>query len=351
MKNKSLRLMVLGMVVVLALLVFVPTASASMVTKIMLAQENVEVYEWTAPSNGQLWVKVDWLDHNGVASSYPVSEVDAGIIGPSGQGNYVDFDVKSLYSGVNGNTGTQTVSSGKTYYIAVFPWFDDCTATVTMKLGGSGGTNITATRLSDGATVTSPQTVAATGANGEVYLPSTGDWISTFQYWPGTASEYYACWNDYVYERIAGSTYDTLAEAYAMIWYQTASGLQAPTRATLTAPGAPQGPHAQKWYAIGPQIWPAATVPNLVDGLGNVKPGAVAATKAPAWYTYAYEDSERDHAEARILLVQLHERSGEQAQLLGLDGHWFFAQCQVLRHQHHVGLHEGQRLRSSQCEH
>lgn len=294
MKNRAFGFAVTGILVVVALAAFVPAASASMVTKIMYAQSNVETFAYTATGNGALWVHISWVDHNGAATQFPASEVDGGIIGPSGAADYNDFDVKTLYAGTNPVEGSVTAHSGSTYYISIYPYVDDCTATVTMKLGGSGGTNITCTRMSDGATVSSPQTVAADAADGELYVPSDGDWISTFQHVPGTASLYYADYNDYVYQRVAGTTYDTLSEAYAFAYYEgqlggSVYGYQIPARTVLGT--APSDPKSGEWYSITPQVWPAAARPNVVDSVGNVMPGAISTTTAPAWYTYAYPDS------------------------------------------------------------
>jgi hypothetical protein len=290
MKNKSVRLMVLGMLIVLALLVIVPAASASMVTKIMYAQENVETFVYTPTVTGDLYIECSWLDHLGNASSYPTSEVDVGVHGPSGNALYKDFDIGDLYTGINPVSSTLTVTKAKTYYISVFPYVEDCAATLTVKFGGDTGTNVTMTRTSDGASVTSPQTVAAYASDGEVFLPGAGAWIDCFQYWPGTAAEYYANWNDYVYERTDATAYDTLAELYDSVFYQTPTGYQTVCRQSVSAAGGAD-PSSQKWYLITPEIWPAAAVPNVVDPAGNVKPSFIAATKAPAWYTYAYEDA------------------------------------------------------------
>lgn len=293
MKKRMAVLMLFGVIVALALVTMAPGASASMVTKVMLAQENTTVFEWTATFTGDVWVQVSWLDSAGNASSFPISEVDGGINGPKGAALYTDYDVGDLYAGTNPVSAYQAVASGKKYYFTVYPYVDDCTATIDVRQTDENGVHITCSKMGvDGSgnttrtTVTMPQTVAVYASDGEFYLPSAGNWISVLQYWLGTsAGTNYACWNDYVYERVAGSDYDTLSEAWDTIYWPT----QVPARVAVNAAGGAD-PAAGKWYSVTPEVWPSRSVPNVGTN-ADAQPGSIDATKAPLWYTYAFNDS------------------------------------------------------------
>jgi hypothetical protein len=301
MKKRMAVLVLFGVLVALALVAMAPGASASMVTKIMYAQENTNVFEWTATFTGDVWIHGAWLDRNGVASSVPVSEVDIGFFGPQGKSLYVDVDDGNLYTGVNPVESTQSVTLGKTYYISVFPYMDDCKATIDLRRTDATGAHLTCSQMGVDAsgnttrtTVTMPQTVDAFASNGEVYVPpnaADGAWISCLQYWPGTvAGPNYASWDDYAYTRgTATDPYDTFSEAYVTMFAPT-QAIQRQVVKPTNPPGTlPNNPSAGQWVAEAPDIWPSRSMPNVGTN-ADAQPGSILATKAPLWNTYAYTD-------------------------------------------------------------
>ena len=283
MRGRILTLALVAVLLVAAIAIFASPASAGTVTRINYLQNNTVYYHWTAPSNGKLTITIGWTVAGiSGAPTFPVAEVDAMMTTGTPSDPYVDSDVKALYGGSNPMTATVNVSSGNTYYIGVMPYIGDTTWTLDLSFGGN---HVTALNNAGGS-VTMPQSGTGSAADGELYIPSTGagNWISCIQWWPGTSLEYYANWNDYVYERVSGATYDTLSENYVTTFLPP----QPAARATLVTSGS--GPKVNKWYSVAPQIWPSAKVPNHVVGT-MPEPGDVAATKAPAWYTYSYTDS------------------------------------------------------------
>ena len=272
--------MLLGMLATVAVLVFVATASAGQVTKIMYAQENSDVYAYqnTSGSTGTLSVSIGWTDiATGVATTYPVGEVDGDIFsGPAGT-PYADLgltvpSVQTLSVGTNPEAGSLSLPNGQIAYIAVLPFAGDNNYSIYVYFNSV---------LVSGY----PKTAQAYGSNGEVYVPSNGDWISCAQYWPGGgANPLYASWNDQVYQRVApGDPFDVLSA-------QLSSGFVAPQTTQRTIIGGSGHPQSSEWYGVTPQIWPGAKVPNtLVNGVPQ--PGTVSATAAPLWYTYSYPDA------------------------------------------------------------
>ncbi len=230
MKRRLLVEMVLGVSVAAALLVFVATASAGQVTKIMYAQENSDVYSYTNDSGatGTLSVSIGWTDiKTGVATTFPVGQVDGDIFSGPASGMMVDPyhdlntdtpSVRSLDWGTNPELGSYDLPAGQTAYIAVLPYVGDNNYTIDVKFGTNADPS------TDPEVAGFPKTAPAYASNGEVYVPSDGDWISCAQYWPGSDSLYYACWYDQVYQRVAGNLFDTLSEQHGLT-YSRAAGL------------------------------------------------------------------------------------------------------------------------------
>ena len=169
---------------------------------------------------------------------------------------------------------------GQIVYIAVLPYVGDNNYTLDVKFNGFEVSGY-------------PKDGQAYGSNGEVYVPSDGDWISSAQYWPGSLpGPFYASWSDQVYQRVAvGSSYDVLSEQQN----PTFVAPQVTERTTLggTTPDGSANPKSGEWYSVVPQIWPGAAIvsgKNVVAN-GNPQPGTVSATTAPLWYTYAYPDA------------------------------------------------------------
>ena len=139
MKRRLLAAMVLGAVATVVALVFVATASAGQVTKIMYAQENSTVYSYpnTSGSTGTLSVSIGWIDGvSGQPTIYPVGEVDGDIFsGPAGD-SYDDqgrHDRRDLEPGHQPELGSYTLPAGQTAYIAVLPCIGDNTYTIDVK--------------------------------------------------------------------------------------------------------------------------------------------------------------------------------------------------------------------------
>jgi hypothetical protein len=279
-KRRLLVVMVLGVLVTAAVLVFVATASAGQVTKIMYAQENSDVYAYqnTSGSTGTLSVSIGWTDiATGVATIYPVGEVDGDIFSGLAGAPYTDLgltvsSVQTLDVGTNPEVGSCSLPNNQTAYVAVLPFAGDNNYSIYLYFNSV---------LVSGY----PKTAQAYGSNGEVYVPSDGDWISCAQYWPGGgANPLYASWSDQVYQRVApGNPFDVLSA-------QLSSGFVAPQLTQRTIIGGSGHPQSSEWYGVTPQIWPGAKVPNtLVNGVPQ--PGTVSATTAPLWYTYSYPDA------------------------------------------------------------
>jgi hypothetical protein len=281
-KLRVLVVTILGVLVALALVIMAPVASAGMVTKIMYAQENSDVYAYpnNSGSTGTLSVSIGWTDiTTGVATTFPVGQVDGDIFSGPVTDPYADLgaltSVGTLDEGTNPEVGSYSLPAGQTAYIAVLPYVGDNNYTIDVK-------------FNDTEVAGFPKTAPAYGSSGEVYVPSDGPWISCAQYWPGT-SPFDACWYDQVYQRVPfGDSYDTLSEEKNPIFVAP----QLTERNTLggTAPDGSANPKSGEWYSVVPQIWPGAAIPNVVVN-GSPKPGTVAATTAPLWYTYSYPDS------------------------------------------------------------
>ena len=209
MRRRLLTTTILGALVALAMVATAPAASAGMVTKIMYAQENTDVYAYTntGATAGTLSVSIGWTDiATSVATTFPVGEVDGDIFSGPSNDPYVDQDgvstVATLRYGTNPEVGSFSLPANQTAYIAVLPYAGDNNYVLDVKFNGVEVSGY-------------PKNGQAYGANGEVYVPSDGDWISSAQYWPGSLSPgpYYASWSDQVYQRVAvGSPYDTLSE-------------------------------------------------------------------------------------------------------------------------------------------
>ena len=186
MKRRLLVVMVFGVMVAATALMFVATASAAQVTKIMYAQENSDVYTFTNTSgaDGTLSVSIGWTDINtGVATTFPVGQVDGDIFsGPATRlhcripmtiSTPTVATVATLDAGTNPEVGSYDLPAGETAYIAVLPYVGDNNYTIDVKFNGAEVTGF-------------PKTAQAYASNGEVYVPSDGDWISCAQYWPGS---------------------------------------------------------------------------------------------------------------------------------------------------------------------
>lgn len=279
MRKKRLAtglLLVALLVTVLA--VAAPGASAGQVTKIQYPQQSCDIYEVVAPTGARnISAELSWTDVSGNAiDGYPTSEVDLNLQGPSGSDAYADLTDSTWYSGDNPlTTSAVKATAGETYYVGVMPWIGDCKYTLTIKINGVA---------IDGY----PVTGTVYGGGGEVFVPSNGTWHSCVQWWAGTTGSVYSCWNDYVYERVAGDTFDTMAEAYT-------STMVAPQPAvTTTVNGSGTNPNSNKWYSVIPEIWPSAANPNTwPSGASVPKPGSLLwnGTGASAWYTYSFADS------------------------------------------------------------
>lgn len=282
MKKRDRIMLVVALAVTLVTLLAVaaPSAFAGQVTKIQYPQQSVDTYEVTMPSRGTISARLEWTDLAGnPIAGWPTSEIDLEVQGDGSGGPYSDLSDKTWYSGLNPTiTGTIRCDAGQTFWVSVMPWLGDLKYTLTIYNNGT-------------AVAGYPKTGTAYGAGGEIFIPNDGSWISCIQWWAGSTGNVYGCWNDYVYERIPGTVYDTLSEQYV----DTFIAPQPAVRATI---GGGSNPKSNKWYTVAPEIWPsAANVGNAtVDwpvGAQYPKPGSLTwnGTGASAVYTYSYPDA------------------------------------------------------------
>ena len=238
----------------LLMMALAPSAFAGQVTHVMYALENPTYYSYTPSQAGDYNITLSWTRSDGTgAPIYPQGEVDGAVLGwhaATGDPRY-DMDVEELYSGTNPETATWTdLDATHTVYFGVMPWIGDCPyhLVVTFKPSGGAATTI----IDQGGT--------AYGADGNVYIPDTGTWHSSRQYWPGGL----AAWLDY---GMAGGPFDTIPEPSGPIWAPPAPAVD--TAITVN--------DAQQWYTVAPQIWPATR--------------SLAMGSAPLWYTYSFPDA------------------------------------------------------------
>ena len=283
MGRKSLVLMIVGLLVVLAMVALAPSAFAAQVTKIMYGQENTYVTSYTPTTTGDYTMTLSWTRADGTgAPIFPESEVDGAVWtwDSATSDPYYDQDLEDLYSGTNPETTTWTDNDATdTVYFGVMPYVGDVPwhLVVTFKpTGGSASTIIDTTG-------------SAQAMDGTMFLPNTGSWHSSRQYWPGNATTAYADWNEYVEQRAQFHPGPYPAWNDSTVWYPPAT----PTDTTINAAADASGdPVAGLWYTVAPEIWPSLAVPNAW-GPGNVngKPATIAAATCPLWYTYSYPDN------------------------------------------------------------
>lgn len=278
-RDRIMLVVALAVTLVTLLVVAAPSAFAGQVTKIQNPQQSVDTYEVTMPARGTVSARLEWTDLAGnPIAGWPTSEIDLEIQGDGSGGPYSDLSDKTWYSGLNPLiTGTVRCNAGETFWISVMPWVGDLKYTLWIYNNGT-------------ALAGYPKTGTAYGAGGEIFVPSNGLWASCVQWWAGQPGSVYACWNDYVYERVPGAIYDTLSEAYV----DTFIAPQPLVRATVGGGGNPQ---PNKWYTVAPEIWPSAAnvggaTVDWPTGAQYPKPGSLAAgaAGATAWYTYTYPD-------------------------------------------------------------
>jgi hypothetical protein len=302
--RKPLLLVVVGLIVVLAVAVFAPSAFANQVTKIMYAQENTTVYTYTPASTGTFHCTLSWGSGGPV---YPASEVDGGIWGYDATTGDLFMDQDSVttvpysfFGGTNPEVAdwVDTDAAHHPVYFGVMPYEGDVTATLTVTFQATGSPTAT--------TIIDHQTSTCSASDGTAFVPNTGTWHSSRQFWAGNAATAYACWNDYSETRVAESSsahtgpYMTYNDD-PTIWYPDAV-TSLSTDTTIVPAGSSTTSsvigQAPMWYVIAPEIWPSlATGPNVwsvppgANEPNDGKPATMAATVAPLWYTYSYPDS------------------------------------------------------------
>ena len=273
--------MVLGALATVVALVFVATASAGQVTKIMYAQENSDVYTYTNSGNtpGTLSVSIGWIDSTtGQPTTYPVGEVDGDIFsGPAGD-PYSDLrltvpTVQTLNAGTNPETGSYSLPANQTAYIAVLPYAGDNTYTLDVKFSStrSQGTRSARRPTARTARYTCPQTATGSAA------PSTGRVAAQAPCTPRGPTR-----STSASPRVVRSTHCPRSSPPG------SSRRRLHSARPSAAPGNPQ---SSEWYGVVPQIWPAAKVPNTPLVNGMPQPGTISATTAPLWYTYSFPDA------------------------------------------------------------
>ena len=247
MGRKSLVLMIVGLLVVLAMVALAPSAFAAQVTKIMYGQENTYVTSYTPTTTGDYTITLSWTRADGTgAPIFPESEVDGAVWtwDSATSDPYYDQDLEDLYSGTNPETTTWTDNDATdTVYFGVMPYVGDVPwhLVVTFKpTGGSASTIIDTTG-------------SAQAMDGTMFLPNTGSWHSSRQYWPGNATTAYADWNEYVEQRAQFHPGPYPAWNDSTVWYPPAT----PTDTTINAAADASGdPVAGLWYTVAPEIWP-----------------------------------------------------------------------------------------------
>jgi len=306
MRRKNIVLSLLLLVVV-ALMTFAPAAFAGRVTRIMLAQENVDVYMYKATTGGDFTCSLIWKNaDDSTGPTYPAGSVNVILqtVYPSeGPGPYQDVDAADLYDvDMNpvSNSGTPlTLVADQEVWVTVNPYIGDYKYTLTTNFTGTGqwyGKDGAQAPVSTKTTTTDGW---AYGVGGEVYVRTIGDWYSCGQYWPGDEALDTALtnWSIYVSDRADYVSGYWPEWTYAYTW---TSG----TAKLWTGNGEPSSSgtnysnlktaNVNMWYAVDPQTWSALKVPNeFPAGTGFIygKPGSITFQQAPLWYTYSFMDA------------------------------------------------------------
>lgn len=295
------RALIIALVVVVATLFVVAPAFAGQQTRIMYANMNVDVYEYTPAATGYLWVSIGWSNPDGTGTpQWPISEVDGAVqTFDSASGEiYYDVDVAGLYAATgNPQIGQFRVLSGgvgKTCYISVVPFIGDVPYRLIVRYGTSSQGQTNPVVLDTGAIdVSNPAQKWAYGVHGVVNVPSTGTWKSVAQYWPGTmnrgtgVSDVWANWDDYAFDRA------TYTQLFANEWANTNYYPPVSSTTTIASGGGPTVPKPG-WVYVCPEIWTAAARPNVWTNIATdiyPKPGSLSATAAPLWHTYSFPDN------------------------------------------------------------
>jgi hypothetical protein len=293
------RVLIIALVVVVATLFVAAPAFAGQQTRIMYANMNYDVYDYTPTATGTLHVTLSWTNPDGTgAPVWPIAEVD-GVVQTydSGSGElYYDVDVASLYAGTNPHVGTYSVKSGgvgKTIYVGVAPFIGDVPYRLVVKYGNAPQPVNNPVVIDTGAiNVANPAQKWAYGVHGAVNVPNTGTWKSVCQYWPGTmnrgagTSDVWANWDDYAFDR------DTYMQNFANEWANTNYYPPVSSETAIVTSG-PSTNARPGWVYVCPEIWTPAARPNVWTAIATdiyPKPGSLSATAAPLWHTYSFPD-------------------------------------------------------------
>ena len=303
MRRKTIVLSLLILVVV-AFAAIVPAAFAGQVTRIMLAQENVDVYMYKATTAGNFTASGAWKNQdNSPGPIWPAGSVNVILQTGTAPLLYEDLDVADLYdtatNPVTNNALPVALVAGQEIWIAVNPYVGDYKYTLTVNFTGTGqwygkdglGTPESVTTKSvDG---------QAYASDGEVFVRTVGQWYGVGQYWPGDEALNTALtnWNLYSVERsdyVSGTwpewTYPNSWTSNTAMLY-TGSG----TTDSSTMANGNLGPsQIGRWYSVTPQTWSAAKVPNewpTGTGFRYPRPGSITYTQAPLWMTYSFADA------------------------------------------------------------
>ena len=267
--RRIILIAVLALVVALSL---VPGAFAGQQTKIAYVSQGYKVYEYVPAASGYVQATLTWWWPGSPSSRpvFPEAEVNGVVQTDNGSEPYWDVDIGALYSGSNPEIGSWAVTAGVPIYISVVGYAGD--VNYELKLESSSKQNGPWTPVAT-------YTGAATGANGEAYIPNSGTWFSVLQQWAGTLpTNIWANWDDYV-EAKPPDRQSSLAYNYSIEWV---SGVASEVAVTAAL--------ADKTWVVAPQIWNSSLNPAVwnLEGDTYPKPGDLTNTQAPVWYTYSF---------------------------------------------------------------
>jgi hypothetical protein len=264
------------LLLVCLLLLPAPAAlAAGTTTGIVRAHCNLDVYSWTPTQTGYLRITMGWTDPAGnPVGGFPEAEVDLCVQACDGLEYYAEMDVPELLAGSNPSVANVTVLSyqaGNPMFFSVSPTVADTRYHLTVDFRRTPISSYT--RVIDA-------TGYAHATSGDVELPTTATlWHSVIHYWPGSAGDLYANWNDSVFLR-DGS--DWLVNDSSLQWTP-------PVATDVSASG-----FTGHRVTVAPSIWNGAARPNVWGDPGYdtwPMPGSLSVSAAPAWYTWAYTDS------------------------------------------------------------